>query len=602
MTRFNGPTKTFLFAALLLALGLGTSGSGVAMADDALNMVPSSSLFCVRINNLDQALGRVELFLAGVYPAPVSMLVKGQLGQVLTGGAGQPQGLNTAGSFTVFGPLPGGAGPDPTAIGILIPVSDYQQFVSGNANVSAADGMGISTIGMGGSAMLEVTQVGSFALAGKPGSGLAEAKKLLEGGATGLAAGLDAAEGKKASTSSIWAYANIEAVAQIFGPMVQAKIAEIKQGLAMAAQQGASQMAAASASIDMYATLIETLLNEAKYLSLSLDPSGDKLGAAVVLAGKPGSSLAAMFQAGPAQAGNKLLGYLDNGAIMNFAGSLDSPFWKKYNEAALGMVSKMMGGGNPDANMDELKTMLANATECFSGSIAGSFSAHPGAQPPFSVQYVAGLKDAEKFYDMMDAASKMMTSGSIAEMYKNMGMTVSFDVKRKADTYQGVPIDSVTFSMKSTDADSPQGQIINKMYGDGFNVHLATLDGMLVYALSPEPGATVRKLIDQVKAGGSGQAPSEVQTAMGLIPGADKADFFTTFNVLRFMQMVSAFAPVPLPAANVPSQSSLAIAGGTADGKMTIELAAPKQHVVEIMGAVMQMQMQQQQSMQQQGM
>ena len=44
----------------------------------------------------------------------------------------------------------------------------------------------------------------------------------------------------------------------------------------------------------------------------------------------------------------------------------------------------------------------------------------------------------------------------------------------------------------------------------------------------------------------------------------------------------------------------MAIAGDTADGKLTIQLAVPKQHVLEIMGLVMQMQMQQQQGMQQQ--
>jgi len=600
MTRFNSPIKTILLSALLLTLGLSLPGSRTALADEALNMVPSGSLFCVRINNLDQALGQVDLFLTGLFPMGVSMPVKAQLGQVL--GSPQPQGLNTAGSFTVFGPLPGAAGPDPTAIGILVPVTSYQQFVSGNANVSAADASGISTIGPGGNAMLEVTQVGNFALVGKPGSGLAEAKKLLEAGGTGLAAGLDAAEMKQASTSAVWAYANLEAVAQVFGPVIQAKIAEIKQGMSMAAQQGAGPMAAASASIDMYATMIETLLNEAKYLSLSLNPSADKVGAAVVLAGKPGSGMAAMFQGGAAQSGNRFLGYLDNGAIMNFTGTLNSPFWKKYNEAALGMVSQMMSGSTAGTNMDDLKSMMANAMECFGGSIAGSFSANPGGKPPFAIHYVASMKDPEKFYQVMDSASKMMNSGPIAEFYKNMGMTVSFDVKRKADTYKDVAIDSVTFAMTSTDTAAPQAQMINALYGSGMNIQLATVDGMLVYALSPEPGAAVRKLIDQVKAGGSGQVPSEVQTAMGLIPGADKADFFTTFNVLRLVQMISSFAPVPLPAAGIPTQSNLALAGGAADGKMTIQLAVPKQHVQEIMGMVMQIQMQKQQGMQQQGM
>jgi len=593
MTRGKGLRKALLVSVLLLAFGFGATGS--VRADDALKMVPSNSLFCVRVNNLDNALGQVELFLTGVFPAPVSMLVKGQLGQILTGNnAQQPQGINTAGSFTVFGPLPGGAGPDPTNIGILIPISDYQQFISGNANVSAANGQGISTIGPAGSPMLAVIQVGKFALAGRAGTeqALAEAKKSLAAGTSALAASLDAAEMKRASSASVWAYANIEAASQLFGPMIQGKIQEIKQAMAAAQEQGASPMAAASGAIDMYATLLETILNEAKYFSLSLNPSAGQIGAGFVVAGKPGSGMAQMLQAGPAKQGNNLLGYLDSGAIMNFVGSMNSPFWKKLNEAYIDMLPQMLGGDTSAGDMEELKKMATDAMDCFGGPIAGSFSANPEGKPPFEVRYVAGLKDAEKFYQLMDAASKMMTSGPIAEFYKNMGMNVSFDLKRKADTYKDVAIDSLTFNLAAADANSQEAQMISAMYGEGFNVQMAAVDGMLVYALAQEPGAAVRKLIDQVKAGGSSQAPSEVQTAMQLIPGAEKADFFTTFNVLRMLQMVAAIAPVPIPTTNVPTQSSMAIASNAGDGKMTIQLAVPKQHVLEIMGMVMQMQQQ----------
>jgi len=91
-----------------------------------------------------------------------------------------------------------------------------------------------------------------------------------------------------------------------------------------------------------------------------------------------------------------------------------------------------------------------------------------------------------------------------------------------------------------------------------------------------------------------------MQTAMQLIPGAEKADFFITYSILRLMPMVSAFAPIPIPQMNMPSQSAIAFAGNVGDGKMTVDLAVPKQQVMEVMGFVMQMQMQQMQQMQQQ--
>lgn len=599
MTKFSCSTRVRIMCALLLAATLGVASGAQAASADPMSMIPSNSLFCVRINSLDGALGKVDLFLTGLFPMGISMPVKAQLGQML--GSPQPVGIDTAGSFAVFSPLPGGD-PDPTAFGILIPVSDYQKFVSGNPNVSAADAAGISQIGPADSPMLAVTQVGQFALAGRAGTeeALAAAKKALSAGGSGLGATLDAAEGQRASGASVWAYANIEAASQLFGPMIQAKLAEVKEGMAAAGEEGAGPMAAATASIDMYATMLQTLMDEAKYFSLSLDPSADKIGAGFVVAGKPGTKMAQMLQAGPATPNSGLLGYLDNGAVMNFVGSMDSPFWKKYNEMAIGLMGQVMGSDASAADTDALKKMASDAMECFNGPIAGSMSANPEGKPPFEVRYVAGLKDTEKFYQVVESASKMMTSGPIADFYQQMGMKVSFDLKRKVDTYKGAEIDSVTFAMTATDANSPQSQMINQMYGDGFNVQMATVDGKLIYALAAEPGAAVRKLIDQVKAGNAGQTPAEVQSAMALIPGADKADFFTTFNALRMLQMVSAFAPIPIPASNISSQSNMAIAGDTADGKLTIQLAVPKQHVLEIMGMVMQMQMQQQQGMQQQ--
>ena len=592
MMRLGGSTKTLVLSVLLLMLSLGTAG-----ADDGLKMVPSDSLFCVRINNLDGALGQVDLFLSGLIPMGVSMPVKAQLGQIL--GSAQPQGIDMAGSFTLFGPLPGGAGFDPTRIGMLVPISDYEQFISGNANVSTADAAGISKIGPEGNAMLAVTQVGKYALVGHAATeqGLADAKKSLAAGTASLMANLDATELKRATNASVWAYANIQAASQMFGPVIQAKIQEIKQ--AMTAQgEGEGQMAAAAAGMDMYASMIQTVMDEAKYFSLSLDPSASQVGLALVLGSKPNTSLAETFQAGPSSQNNKFLGYLSDGAVMNFVGSLDSPIWKKYSELVLEMMPQMLAAGASADEATELQQMVNNVMECFSGSFAGSFSANPTGKPPFQIQYVAGLKDTEKFYEVLDSASKMVTSGSIAEFYKNMGMKFSFDLKRRADTYKGVGLDSITFAVEALDADSDEAQVLKSIYGDGLNVQMAAVDNMLVYALTPEPGATVRKLIDQVKAGGSSQAPGEVQSAMQLISGAEQADFFTTINVLRIFQLASAIAPIPIPAGDIPTQSSLAIAGNTGGGKMTLELGVPKQHVLEIMGLVMQMQMQGQQQQQ----
>ena len=279
MTSSGHATRALVLSTLLLAstvIGFGFAAPAHG-ASDPMKMVPSDCLFCVRINSLDEALGQTDLFLAGVSPFGIGMMAKAQLGQLL--GSADLSGVDTAGGFALFGPLPGG-GPDPTRIGLLVPVSNYRQFVSGNANVSDADAKGISQIGPAGSPMMAVTQVGDFALVSTPGNeeALAQAKTSLAGtaglagtlaGTAGLAGTLDATELKQSSTAPVWAYANVKLAGQMFGPMVQAKIQEAKQGIAEMNAQGQAQpgMAQAEAGMDMYAAALDTLMKETQFIS-----------------------------------------------------------------------------------------------------------------------------------------------------------------------------------------------------------------------------------------------------------------------------------------------------------------------------------------------
>ncbi len=593
MTRSKGLRRTLVLSATLLVFCLAGISRPARAADDSLKMVPGDSLFCVRINNLDAALGQVDMFLAGLIPMGVSMPVKAQLGQML--GSPDAKGINTAGSFTLFGPLPGSG--DPTRIGVLVPVSNYQQFVSGNTNVTAADASGISKIGPEGQQMLAVTQLGDYALATPVGDdqGLAQAKKTLSAASSGLASNLDAAELQRASSAPVWAYGNIQLAGKMFGPMIQAQLAAAKNAMQQAQGQGQMTMAPAAAVINMYSTMLDSLMKEAKYASLTLEPSGNKIGVGFVVAAVPGMGMADMLKGAATKPENKLLGYLDNGAAMYFAGSTDSPFWQKITEAYVNLLPSMMGGDLSSADVDKFKQLATNATAAFGGPVAMSFSAKAQSKPPFEARYVATLKDPSKFYQVVEEASKMMSDGPIAELYKNMGMSFAFDLTRKAETYKDVAIDTIKMKIAATDANSPQGQMIASMYGGGFNVQIATVDNLLVYAAGADPAPALHELIDKVKGSGPGQIPSEMQASLQLIPGAQKADFFMTYNIIRVMQWATAFMPIPLPQTNMPSQSSVAIAGNVGDGKMKLDIAVPKQQVMEVMGLVMQMQMQQMQ-------
>lgn len=596
MTRSSGASRKLVLSVWLFAValvGLGLTGPARA-AGDPMDMVPRDSLFCVRINNLDNALGQVDLFLAGLIPFGVSMPVKGQLGQVL--GNPQPAGLSTSGSFVIFSPMPGGPGPDPTRIGLLVPVSSYQQFISGNPGVSEPDPNGISKIGPAASPMMAVTQVGDFALVSHAGNeqALAEAKQALAGNAAGLAASLDATERQRATTAPVWAYANVQMAGQMFGPLVQGKLQEAKQAIQAAQAQAPANMQQAAAAMDTYAAILDTLMKEARFVSLSLQPSPGKVSLALTVAAAPGTGMAEMLQGSATKQANKLLGYMADGAAMNFAGSMEAPFWEKLNMAYMEMLPRLMGTGANEEATSQLKQMMADISDVYGGFLAGSFKVNPQSKPPFEISYVADLKDAQKFYQVMDQVSKMLTEGPIADLYASMGMKMSFDLQRNAETYNEVAIDTIRFNLEPTDPATPQAQMITAIYGGGLNISLAAPNDHLIYVLAQDPAPAIKKLIDQIKAGGPQQTPTEVQAAMSLIPGADKADFFLTINALRFVQMVASIAPIPIPQVQINSQSNVAMVGNVSNGKMTMELAVPKQHVQEIMGVVMQMQQQMQ--------
>lgn len=601
MAQSKYPQRVAALSALLLAFcAIGSGVAGAQTADDPLKMVPGDCLFCVRINNLDAALGQVDMFLSGVIPMGVSMPVKAQLGQLL--GSPDAKGVNTAGSFMVFGPLPGG-NPDPTRIGILVPVSDYEQFVSGNPNVSPASAVGVSSIGPQGNQMLAVTQVGNYALAtlANGAQALPQAKQALSASTRGLSGSLDSAELQRATSAPVWLYGNVQLAGRMFGPMLQAQLAQTKSMLEQMEAQG-TVASTATTAVDMYSTMLNALTQEARYLSLAVEPSAGRINAGFVLAAVPGSTLAGMLEGAASKPVNNLVGYLDSGAAVYFSGSMKSPFWQKINEAYIDMLPQLLGGELSEEQIAQFKQMTIESAEALAGPVAGSLSVDVQNKPPFQVQYVAAVTDPEKFRQSLDNASKMMNSGPIAEFYEKMGMKFTFDVQRNAETYKGVAIDAIKFNMTPTDSTSDQGQALSTMYGDGFNVQLAVTDGLLVYALAQDPGPQVHALIDQIKGSGPGQVPGQMRTAMQLIPGSEKADFFMTYNLLRAAQLVTALSPTPLPISLPPtagqSQTGIAIAGNVSDGKIALDVAVPQQQVAEVMQLVMQMQMQQmQQSM-----
>jgi hypothetical protein len=600
--------RVVMVSALVLslsAMALAAAAPAAKPAEDPLKLIPANALFCVRINNLNNALGQTDMFLTGLFPAGVSMPVKSMLGQLL--GSPEPVGVDMAGSFAVFGLASDGNTPGGPRIGILVPVSDYGKFAGGNPNIKPGSTQGVSKISAeGDGATALITQVGGYALAvpaeGSSDESLVAMKKTMTATATGVGANVDAAELKRAQSSAVWAYLNVPVVAKQYGAMLKSALQGIKAAMAAMPGQNAASNAQLDMALDMYSSMLDGLMNETRFITLTLDPSAGAIRAAVTVAALPNTGMADLFKGAPAQVDPKMLGYFRDGSAMNFAFTVDPAKMAKLNAMYLDMMIKFMGKDFSPEDIAAIKRMAADSSDMIGGTVVASLVATPQAKPPFDVRYIAKLKDQAKFNQMLDEAVKLMSpGGTLTKAYKDMGINMTASLKRKVANYKGVDIDSMLLTMTMTDANSPQNKQFAALYGAGVTVQFAATDGFLVYALAGDPNAALRELIDQVKAGGPSKTGAETQTALQLIPGADKGSMFATVNATRLAQTGLAISGVPAQSSqsSVTSSSDLALASSCGDGKAVLELAVPKQQVTEIMGVIMQLQVQQMMQQQQ---
>ncbi len=589
--------------ALLLTLPL----SSVIRAqgyenDQLLKMIPSKTLFCIRINNLDNTLNQIDQFLAGVSPMPIgtSMLVKAQLMELL--GSPQLNGLNTNGSFALFGAISSDQAtqnnPMPNvSIGLLVPVTDYKQLIDNNPNCMQPDDKGISRITRNSNPVALIKQVGNYALAGHDYDTLVSlAEQISSSNMESISSTIDSSEAKLAVEEPVWIYGNIQQTSITFGPLLIAGIESIKSTVENLEQTDTGISTTSVQNImNMYISIIETLMKEVKSLSLTINPKADVLNLTNSITTVPGAKLAKMFASSPSIE-NNLLSYLEDGAMMNFAFTLNSPLWKEAVDLQVNLLSIMSGDSSNSEDYQKIKSIAEKAISCVKGPAVYSFSSEADIKPPFKGKYIIAINDEKEYDQLINEVSELMKNIGFMDIYKSMGLDSSFTINRNVDTYKGIPIDSAKFSMKSTETESPQAQIITSMYGDGFDYRWGMVNGLFACSIGSDADKTIRELIDNIQSNETKQIGSETKAALSLLPGADKADFLVTVNVLRFINLVTSMMsstkmiPIQIPQIDIPSKSNIVIAGKTNDGKLIIDIALPKAHLQEIMTVILTMQ------------
>ncbi len=408
-------------------------------------------------------------------------------------------------------------------------------------------------------------------------------------------------DSKRETEVKIDRFESIKSQLTNMGPGQKVKIKELVRQLEDVNEQSNSPQATKLAVnvVNMYAAILETLMKETKFLSLTVRPEPNLCNMAMSIAAMPGTDMANIFVADTSSGQeNKFLAYLEDGAAMNLAGKMNTPFWKLYAKS-IDLIPAMMGEAMSPEDTAKIKALMENAAAALGDSMAGSFAVDMKNKPTFKGKYVVAVKDQEKFNQLIEEGSQMMNTGAIADFYKSCGLETGFTIKRAVDNYKSVSIDSAKLAMKSTEPNSPQEQMINAMYGEGFDYRWAIVDGLCVCVMGGDVESAIRQLIDQVKSGGPKQLADETKAALSLIPQAGKADFVGTYNFLRWFKIIGATMPIPAPQTDIPTSSNIAFAGKIANGKMLFEIAFPKQHLMEMMGMFRMTQQQQMQPKQQ---
>jgi len=248
-------------------------------------------------------------------------------------------------------------------------------------------------------------------------------------------------------------------------------------------------------------------------------------------------------------------------------------------------------------DVQNMKSISQEMFDCIDGPVAYTFSESKGSGLPIKGKYLIAVKDEKKFKDTMSKSMEMMTSSGIFKMYKEMGIGAEFTIDRNVETYKGVSIDKVKFSMKLEDAALPQeAQMLKALYAEGIEYHWGVTNGLFAATIGNDSAKTIHDLIDQIQAGQAKQVCSEMKAAMALIPGSENSDIFVTMNALRLVKMGMGLAgsilPVQLPDIDIETKSNIVMAGKADNGKITIQLAIPKEHIQEIMTTIITIQQQ----------
>jgi len=564
--------------------------------DKLLGSLPADTLLAVRVNHLEYNFNKLDQFLMDASPLPMgaSMMIRSQM----AGFFGDPElkSIKMNGNFMVFivaDETPAGEefNFDDAFIGIMVPITYFKKFVSENPNVGEPDSDGISKISQGNETQARAIKVGQYALItpSKSNKKLKEIAEILrDTKKDSLASTLDDQQKKQAVKEALWVYSNLEIVSERFGDAITEGMDNFVKELKKQEAEG-TMPGNPSQQMEMNMAMLKAFMDDGQFITVTVNPKLKVLNASIGLKMKDDSEMAKFFVSNPlANQENRLLGYLDEDAMMNMAIWVDQQHTKDFFLKMVDSFAETSGEVLSQDDIELTKRIISDFVDCAGEALAFTFDMASQKSKTMAGSYVFEIKDVDKLNSALDGAVKLFRSDGMAEFYMGQGLEVAFSLERGVDSYKGAQIDKAFLKMTPIDPENPQGQMIAAMYGDGFNYRWATVDNLFVCTIGDNAEKELYGLIDIVRDGGPKKTDAGIKSTLALLPESKTLEFVGTINYLKqvkavFSALANSDMPIPKPDLNITSKTTGLAFGGKADkGQLIFNIALPKKHLSEI--------------------
>jgi peroxiredoxin len=603
-TTIPAPTALGFIAAVLLAVIMAPfpPTATAAPADPLLEMIPDDVVFCIRINQFNTALGKMDQYLAGVLPAPVSLTMLANM--QLAGIVGDPMltGIDRNGTFSMVG-FVSEQGPE---IAVLVPLTSYQEFIK-NPACSEADIPEMTILAPPGSPIgalaLMPAPGGNYALVGPESDKdmLVKVRQRLLGGTAKLSARLDTEQTTQATAAPVWAYINLATLYDLFGP---ATIESIQAILTQAPQdQPFSEMF--EQALPAVSEAVKLFWGQADALTVTLTPEPTAANLDIVFKAKNGSELAGLLVADPqARPGFMLAGYAHDEAAINLVMKNNRPLIKKLAKKFVDMLMATSKDSTLSQEWEQLADYIEKNINAMGYETFVSFN-YTAGPPLFMMRQVQHLADPA-FYEEGGHQKGFQLAN---RLYAAMDIPMTFEFARGVETYKNVRIDTLQMPFVD-DPNNVELAMLGQMYdAEGFVYYIALKENLLFTTIGPDALKDIKTMIDTA----SYSTPrGELEKAFTIVgPAARQADTLASINLLKllkglFEMMDQAMSPFTggggmfgkmKQALDLQTQSCMAFCARIDNGKISFRAALPKQHLTEVITAAMEIQ---QQIMQQQ--